>query len=98
MGAAQVPTPQGVALFAKGDWAGAAREFQRTADAQPSDGRAWARLGSALHRMGKFEESARAFETAVKLDFQTPMTAAAAAREYAAMKQPEKSADWLGRA
>lgn len=95
--AAQVPTPEGDALFAKGDWAGAARAFQGAAESHPQDGRAFFRLGSALHHLGKFQEAAYAFEAAVRLDFQAPYAAAAVARSYSAVNDVQKATEWLTR-
>lgn len=97
MAASQGPAPDGDALFAQGDWAGAAREFQRATEKNPDDGRAFFRLGSALHRLGKFDEAALAFEAAVRLQFQASYAAAAAARSYAAAGKSEKAAEWLTR-
>jgi len=94
---AQAPTTEGDALFAKGDWAGAAREFQRVIQSHPDDGRAFFRLGSALHRLGKFDEAAEAYQAAVRLEFQAPYAAAAVARSYAAGGNSAKAVEWLMR-
>jgi len=91
----QVPTPEADALFARGDFAAAAREFRLITEKNPEDGRAFFRLGSALHRLGKFEEAAGAFETAARLRFQAPYATASAARSYAAMKKADKAIDLL---
>src|SRR5258708_4900200 len=94
---AQVPTVEGDALFPKGDFAGAAREFKRTTEANPEDGRAWFHLGAALHRLGKYEQAVEAFQTAIKDQFQAPFAMAGVARGYAAANQPDKAIDWLER-
>ena len=55
------------------------------------------RLGAALHRLGRYEESAQAFESAVRLDFQSPYAAAAVARSYAALRDADRATQWLAR-
>ena len=93
MGLAQgpSPTPEADALFAKQDWAGAAREFKAVTDRQPSDGRAWFRLGSAKHRLAKYEEAREAFRYAIDNRFQAPYAMAGIAREYSAENEPAKA-------
>ncbi|HLJ47370.1 MAG TPA: DinB family protein [Bryobacteraceae bacterium] len=94
---AQAMTADGDALFSKGDWAGAAREFQGVVEKNPQDGRAFFRLGAALHRLGKYQEAATAFESAVHLEFQAPYASAAVARSYAALGDNSKATEWLTR-
>ncbi len=94
---AQIPTPEGDSLFAKGDFAGAAREFKRITDANPEDGRAWFRLAASLNRIGKYEEAIQAFQAAIKYQFQAPFAMAGVARGYAALNQPDQAIDWLER-
>src|SRR5882724_3994509 len=93
---AQVPTPEADELFTKGDFAGAALQFKRITDANPEDGRAWFRLGAALHRSGKYTESVQAFQAAIEHQFQA-FAMAGVARAYAALNQPDKAIEWLER-
>ncbi|HEY1335883.1 MAG TPA: DinB family protein [Bryobacteraceae bacterium] len=92
------PTPAGDDLFNRQDWAGAAREFRRAAEAHPDDGRAWFRLGSSLHRMQSYPEAAQAFRRAAEHNFQAPLAMAGAARAYAAGNDAAQALDWLGKA
>src|SRR5947209_2104794 len=66
------PSPGGDALFAKQDWAGAAKEFQRVTEQDPKNGRAWFRLGTALQKLNKSAEARQAFERAIENHFQAP--------------------------
>jgi len=94
---AQSPFADAEALFAKGDMAAAAREFQKITEKDPQDGRAFFRLGASLHRLGKYEDAAHAFEAAVRLNFQAAYAAAAVSRAYAAMHDNPKALEWLVR-
>jgi tetratricopeptide (TPR) repeat protein len=91
------PTPEADALFAKQDWASAAREFKAVTERQPADGRAWFRLGSALHRLARYEEARDAFRHAIENQFQGPYAMAGIAREYSAENDPGKALEWLAK-
>jgi hypothetical protein len=92
------PSPEGDALFLKQDWAGAAQEFQKAIDRDPTNGYAWFRLASTLHRLGRNEEARHAFLHAIEFQFQAPQAMSAVARSYAHDNDAAKTVEWLGKA
>lgn len=60
---------EAAALFAAGDWAGAAEAYERAVDADPQAGLAWYRLGVASHRLGRSSRALAALERAAASDF-----------------------------
>lgn len=87
-----------LSMWAQQDWAGMVAAHQKTVAADPSNGQAWFGMGAALHRLGREEESGRAFEKAAALQFQAPQALAAAARAYAHKGDAVQAAAWLNRA
>jgi tetratricopeptide (TPR) repeat protein len=94
----QAPTPEADTLFNKGDWAGAARAFKTVTDQNPSDGRAWFRLASSLHRLQDYAASAAAFQHAAELKFQAPLAMAGVARAFAAAGDTAQATAWMTKA
>jgi tetratricopeptide (TPR) repeat protein len=89
---------EGDVLFAKQDWAGAAKEYRKVVDQQPADGRSWFRLGASLVRSGQGEEGRKALEKAIENKFQAPFAMAIIARTFAHEGDGAKSTEWLNRA
>lgn len=85
-------------LWAQQDGAAAVAALQKTVAVEPDNGQAWFGLGAALHRLGREEESGRAFERAAALKFQAPQALAAVARAYAYQGNAQQTAVWLNRA
>ncbi len=91
-------TPEGDALFAKQDWAGAAREFSSATRKNAKDGRAWFRLGACFKGLGKFADARDAFQHALDNNFSTPFAMAEIALASAAQDQPDQAVEWLNKA
>src|SRR4051812_28968213 len=85
------------ALFAKQEWAGAAKAFQAAVAENPADGPSWFRLGTCLHRLGRQEESRQAFQKAIETHFQAPQAMATIARSYSREGKVADSMQWLNR-
>ncbi len=102
---AQTPPPQAPSASAKADQLLAAMDWSRAADAyeqvvqqEPTNGRAWFRLGVARAHAGDDKRAVAAFEQAGKLGLdQSPKLAWEAALAYARLKKPEQVIDWLSR-
>ncbi len=92
------PATEGEALFQKQDWQGATRAFQSAVEQDPHDGRSWFRLGSSLYRLGRNEDSRKAYQKAEENKFQPVYTLAVIARSYAHDNDAAKTAEWLDRA
>jgi tetratricopeptide (TPR) repeat protein len=89
----------GQALLAQGDAGGAAAEFDRfltRAPQAPTEERAgaWAKLGNAYQRLGKFEEAARSYSMAFELEPTSSEAANGLLVAYRKLGQPEKSAHY----
>ncbi|MGN6134020.1 MAG: tetratricopeptide repeat protein, partial [Aureliella sp.] len=89
----------GQALLAQGDAGGAAAEFDRfltRAPQAPTEERAgaWAKLGNAYQRLGKFEEAARSYSMAFELEPTSSEAANGLLVAYRKLGQPEKSAQY----
>jgi len=92
------PTREADALFAKQDWAGAARAYQIATGANAADGRAWFRLGGSLSHLRRQDESRTAFQHAIDNRFQPPYAMALIARAWASEKNIPNATEWLDRA
>lgn len=57
---------QAEARFDEQNWAEAAKLYKQVVEAHPDDGRAWLRLGYALHAAGKYEEAIKAHQKAAE--------------------------------
>ena len=86
------------ALFQKQDWAAAAQAYEVITRREPSNGRAWFRLGSALHATGRYDRAAEAFQRAAEIGFQPPGAMVRVARAYARKNDREKAFEWLEKA
>ncbi|MGH9902565.1 MAG: tetratricopeptide repeat protein, partial [Pyrinomonadaceae bacterium] len=74
---------------------GAAKAYEAIVKRDPSDGRAWFRLGQSLHSAGKYAGAADAFQRAAERGFQAPGAMVRAARAYARMNEKDKAIEWL---
>jgi Flp pilus assembly protein TadD len=58
---------EGVALYEKGDYAGALSKFEKATESDPSLAAAWSDKGCALGRLGNREAALEAFNKALEL-------------------------------
>lgn len=78
-------------FFQMQDWQNAAAAYKAITEKEPANLRAWNRLGSALHSLGKYEQAAAALEKAVALNSNAPVPQYNLARAYARSHQKEKA-------
>ncbi len=98
--AAAEPSPmeQASALYAEGDWAGAAEIFRSISEAEPENGAAFFGLGRALYDSRQVDPALEAYVKALQLDFQPALTVIQLARGHAAKGEDDKALEWLGKA
>lgn len=97
--ATQSPTVQEAdELFQKQDWAGAAKAYASVAEREPSNGRAWFRLGQTLHSTENFARAAEAFQKANETGFQPVGALFRASRSLARAGDRDKALAMLNRA
>jgi hypothetical protein len=102
---AQVAAPKAVeveanALFEARKWGEAEKAYESVTKADPSNARAWFRLGVALHGQGKFAQAVTSYEKAIENGKGKPVAALATyniAAAYAKSGEREKALEWLGR-
>jgi hypothetical protein len=100
---AQDPTPtvdDADARFAVQDWAGAAEEYRKIAEARPEDQYAWYQLGLSLQRLGDLDGAIDAYERVQATGNQTPLFNRSIfdlARAHAARGDLEVAIVWLDR-
>jgi len=58
---------QGVALYEKGDYAGALSKFEKATESDPALAAAWSDKGCALGRLGKRDAALEAFNKALQI-------------------------------
>jgi hypothetical protein len=85
------------ALFQAQKWADARRAFEALTKVEPANGRAWLRLGGALHALGQYAEAARALERAVEI-LRGPIAMYNLACAYARLNDKERAFEWLNKA
>lgn len=78
-------------FFQMQDWQNAAAAYKTITEKEPSNFRAWNRLGSALHSLGEYEQAATALEKAVALNSNAPVPQYNLACAYARANQKEKA-------
>ena len=79
------------------DWAKAAAAYEGVTKAEPSNGRAWYRLGVALHSTGKFEQAIAAYQKSVQIG-NNPFAIYNTACSYARLGDKDKAFEWLNKA
>jgi len=85
------------ALFQKQDWAAASSAYAAITEREPGNGRAWYRLGYALHAMGQYEQAVKAFHRAVEIG-SNPLAMYNLACGYARLNNQDQAFAWLSRA
>lgn len=86
------------ALFAQGDWAGAARAFRAVTEAEPENGLAWFGLANSLYNTRQVDPAIEAYQKALELKFQPPRTLFLLARAHAAKGEDDAAIEWLTQA
>lgn len=84
------------ALFTAKKWSEAAPAYEALTKTNPNDGRNWYRLGYSLHLMGKYSESARAFQRSVEIG-NNPLVMYNLACAYARLGEKDKAFEWLNK-
>ena len=88
-------------LFQAQKWEEAARAYEAIAKAEPANGRAWYRLGSAQLSFGKFDQALAAFQRTLEINETTSRAAFpmyGIASTYARMNEKDKAFEWLDKA
>jgi tetratricopeptide (TPR) repeat protein len=84
------------ALFQEQKWAEAAKGYEAITKAEPSNGRAWYRLGASRLALGSYEQAAAAFKQAIDVSSRPePMYGLALA--YAKLNDKERAFEWLNK-
>jgi hypothetical protein len=85
------------ALFQAQKWAEAAQAYEAITKAEPSNGRAWNRLGMSLSATGKYEQAIDAFQHAAQVA-SNPIVMYNLASVYSKVKDKEHAFEWLHKA
>lgn len=96
--AANSATPEADELFQKQDWAAAAKAYEAAVAREPSNGRAWFRLGLSQHSAGRFARAAEAFQKSYEAGFQPVGSLFRHARSLARAGEKERALVALNRA
>jgi tetratricopeptide (TPR) repeat protein len=89
------------ALYQAQQWDGAARAYEAIVRNEPTNPQAWYRLGTSLHRLGKYTDAVAAFEKAHEVGKGQPIAPFVMynlASSYARLGEKEKALDWLSKA
>ncbi|HEX8141597.1 MAG TPA: tetratricopeptide repeat protein [Pyrinomonadaceae bacterium] len=86
------------ALFQSQKWADAARAYEAITKSEASNGRAWVRLGVALHHLGRYAQAIEAYQKALAINEQNPRAMYNLACSYARMNERERAFEWLNKA
>ncbi len=81
-------------LFQAQKWAEAAAAYAAITKAEASNGRAWFRLGVALHSLGQYAQAIGAYQKALEIN-KTPSVMYNLASSYARMNDLEQAFEWL---
>ncbi|HEX8650945.1 MAG TPA: tetratricopeptide repeat protein [Pyrinomonadaceae bacterium] len=85
------------ALFQAQKWAEATQAYEAITKAEPSNVRAWSRLGMSLRSLGKYEQAIAAFQHAASVG-SNPVVMYNLATLYSRMKDKERAFEWLRKA
>jgi hypothetical protein len=85
------------ALFQAKKWPEAVKVLEEITAADPSNGRAWFRLGYALHSMEQYERAIVAYQKAPGIS-KNPVVLYNLACAHARLKQIDKAFEWLNKA
>jgi tetratricopeptide (TPR) repeat protein len=85
------------ALYQAQKWAEAAKAYEAITRAEPSNNRAWSRLGAALQAMGKYEQAIEAYQHSAQAGG-NPTTMYNLATAYSKTNNREKAFEWLDKA
>ncbi|MGB7926177.1 MAG: tetratricopeptide repeat protein [Pyrinomonadaceae bacterium] len=85
------------ALYQAQKWAEAAKAYEAITKVEPSNGRAWNRLGSALQLIGKYEQAIEAYQRSAQIGG-NPVTMYNLATAYSKTNNREKAFEWLRKA
>lgn|SRR5882724_310085 len=80
------------------DWPRAEQLYQRITGAEPTNGRAWYRLGISQRELGQNEQAVQAFDKALENGAPPFLTEYQMALSYASLSNKEKAFDYLQRA
>ncbi len=94
---APAPTAEEADAFFKAQkWPDVAKAYGAITKNEPKNGRAWYRLGYALHSMGNFEQAAWSYQRAVEIAG-NPLAMYNLACSYARLKDKDKAFEWLNK-
>lgn len=85
------------ALYQAQKWAEAAKAYEAITKVEPSNVRAWNRLGSALQSMGKYEQAIEAYQHSARTG-SNPVVMYNLATAYSKTNNREKAFEWLRQA
>lgn len=84
--------------YSKERWAPAIGLYESFVKTEPSNGRAWANLGLALHYSSEHTRAIAAWERAIALGYHKPASTYNIACAYAMLNQKDVAFEWLDRA
>lgn len=90
-------TQEADALFQAQKWADAAQAYEAITKAEASNGRAWFRLGVALHSLGRYAQAVGAYQKALEIN-KNPQVMYNLASSYARMNDSAQAFEWLKQA
>lgn len=88
---------QADALYQAQDWAKSAAAYERVTKADPSNGRAWFRLGASLHHIGRYDEAVVAYRKSPGLAGNS-IAMYNLACSYAKLNKKDEAIEWLNKA
>jgi tetratricopeptide (TPR) repeat protein len=88
---------QANALFQAQNYAEAAKAFEKIAEADPSNGRAWFRLGLSFHSGGDYKRAVEAYQKAAAIGT-NPLVMYNLGCSYARLNQKDQAFEWLNNA